>query len=478
MKLGICVPYKNREEHLNQFIPHLSKFLSERNIEHSFYFAHQTDDKLFNRGAMKNIAAIHAFNDGCDYIVWHDIDMLPMDDLCDYSYPSDLPKHIAVNLSKYDYSLAYEEYFGGAVLFTKEQVYKINGYSNEYWDWGMEDDDLFWRCHFENLNKSKQYKTLKDKSIGIFNGNDSSITFTSDELIQTINGSYTISITVLPEQQFNKAEALLIGSNNKQFVNYPIFVKNDRFEDMIAFSNTRSILFVLNSSDISKGQYSNSIPYFENNWCNIVVTVDVENSKIQFYLNGELIGTRFDKSNKDYIHINRGIKNHTNELPFSLGTNIGQIPESSKYFKGKIADLKIFNKSLSPNQIDNNLFSSENLICNYDFTNTKADKIYDNISNLEGKINNVLISKEDIYIKEVGLPNRSNGTFLCLPHMNEGFNGKGWAKGETTAKNEKRFVTEMQQNLIDYKSDGILQTKYTVKSIDKLENGYMINVEL
>ncbi len=150
MKLGICVPYKNREEHLNQFIPHLSNFLSERNIEHSFYFAHQTDDKLFNRGAMKNIAAIHAFNDGCDYIVWHDIDMLPMDDLCDYSYPTDLPKHIAVNLSKYDYTLAYEQYFGGAVLFTKEQVYKVNGYSNDYWDWGMEDDDLFWGVQLDD----------------------------------------------------------------------------------------------------------------------------------------------------------------------------------------------------------------------------------------------------------------------------------------------------------------------------------------
>jgi hypothetical protein len=474
MKLGICVPYKNREEHLNQFIPHLSNFLSQRNIEHSFYFAHQTDDKLFNRGTMKNIAAIHAFNDGCDYIVWHDIDMLPTDDLCDYSYPTDSPKHIAVNLSKYNYSLAYEQYFGGAVLFTKEQVYKVNGYSNEYWDWGMEDDDLFWRCHFEGLTKSKKYKTLKDKSIGIFNGDSSFVTFVSDKLIETINGSYTISIIVQPEQQFNKVKPLLIGSNDKKFVNYPIFVKNDKFADMIGFSNSRSLMFCLNTDDIKKGQYSNSISYFENNWCNMVLSVDVNSNQIHFYLNGELIGLRFNKSNKNYININKGIKQHTNEFPFSLGYNIGQIPEEYKYFKGKIADFKIFNKSLTPSEIDNSSF----LICNYDFSNIKDGKIYDKISNLEGEINDVLISKEDIYIKEMGLPNRSNGTFLCLPHMDEGFNGKGWAKGETTAKNERRFVTEMQQNLIDYKLDGILQTKYTVKSIDKLENGYMINVEL
>ena len=33
------------------------------------------------------------------------------------------------------YELKYEEYFGGTVLFTKEQVERTNGYSNDYWDW-------------------------------------------------------------------------------------------------------------------------------------------------------------------------------------------------------------------------------------------------------------------------------------------------------------------------------------------------------
>jgi NAD(P)-dependent dehydrogenase (short-subunit alcohol dehydrogenase family) len=117
-KLGVCVPYRNREEHLNKFIPIVSKFLKERDIDFKIYFGHQVDDKLFNRGAMKNVAAKHAFEDGCDYIVWHDIDMVPEDDTCDYSYPSDVPQHIAVNISQSDYMLKYEQYFGGAVVFT------------------------------------------------------------------------------------------------------------------------------------------------------------------------------------------------------------------------------------------------------------------------------------------------------------------------------------------------------------------------
>ena len=125
MKLGVCVPYRNREEHMNQFVPHVSKFLEQRGIEHTIYLAHQCDDKLFNRGLMKNIAAKHAFDDGCDYIVWHDIDMVPEDSSCDYSFPKDNPQHIAVRISQSDYQLKYEEYFGGAVLFTKEQERKL-----------------------------------------------------------------------------------------------------------------------------------------------------------------------------------------------------------------------------------------------------------------------------------------------------------------------------------------------------------------
>ena len=90
-KLGVCVPYRNRELHLNEFIPKVGKFLKEAGIDFQMYFAHQIDDKLFNRGAMKNIAAKHAFEDGCDYVVWHDIDMIPEDNSCDYSFPGDFP---------------------------------------------------------------------------------------------------------------------------------------------------------------------------------------------------------------------------------------------------------------------------------------------------------------------------------------------------------------------------------------------------
>ena len=133
MKLGVCVPYRNREAHLKEFVPEVGKYLESKGIDYCMYFGHQCDDKLFNRGAMKNIAAKHAFEDGCDYIVWHDIDMIP-EEGTDYFFPEKTPIHIATNISQMNYELKYQEYFGGAVIFSKEQVEKTNGYSNDYWD--------------------------------------------------------------------------------------------------------------------------------------------------------------------------------------------------------------------------------------------------------------------------------------------------------------------------------------------------------
>ena len=98
-----------------------------------------------------------------------------------------------------DYKLKYEEYFGGAVLFSKEQVEATNGYSNDYWDWGMEDDDLFWRCVLEgyaNDDSYMDYPTEKQSYLN-FNGKNSFIKIDRDKKLRNITSrSHTVSVLV------------------------------------------------------------------------------------------------------------------------------------------------------------------------------------------------------------------------------------------------------------------------------------------
>jgi hypothetical protein len=68
---------------------------------------------------------------------------------------------------------------------------------------------------------------------------------------------------------------------------------------------------------------------------------------------------------------------------------------------------------------------------------------------------NTEITKENIDVIENIIPIRKEGNFLCMHHEDEGFVDGTWKKGETTARNEKRFVTEMQQGKINYKEDGL-----------------------
>ncbi len=157
-KLSIVVPYRNREEHLKSFIPHMEKFLSEDEIEYSIFIIEQADDKPFNRAKLLNVGFKESSD--FDYFAFHDVDMLPLDS--DYSYPEG-PTHLASEVEQFNWKLAYEGYFGGVTLFDKESFLKINGYSNEYWGWGAEDDDVLYRCLIKEIpifRKDCRYSSL------------------------------------------------------------------------------------------------------------------------------------------------------------------------------------------------------------------------------------------------------------------------------------------------------------------------------
>ena len=460
-KLGICIPYRNRKEHVERLIPHLSKKLTEKGINHSFYIGHQIDDILFNRGAMKNIAAHIAFEDGCDYVAWHDVDMLTYDQNGhmggDYSYPNENPIHIATKLSKYGYGLGYDQYFGGVVLFTKEQAYSTNGYSNDYWDWGQEDDDLFWRCYFEKYTTGKIIKEYENKTVINFNGNDSHIIVpTNRELSSCLRDDHTITILFSAEQQEDKVPIWLVGDIEKQFVEYPLIRKDGSWNWGLSFNNSRAVTMMY--YDTNNHPYYNWAKRFENQWTQVTLSYSKEKREIHFYVNDELIYQMNGIKQNIAIPVKQELRSHDGIKPFLIGF----CNHTNTRYKGKIAEVKVYNKFY--NEIN------------------EGDLLIDMLSDLDIVTNNTTITKEDIKVIENIVPYRREGSFYCLPHEDEGFVNGGWKKGETTARNERRFVREMQQGKINYKEDGLSQIMNVleVESIDETlyTNTKFINVKM
>lgn len=477
MKLGVCVPYRNREAHLKEFIPRVGKFLEDRGIEYCMYFGHQVDDKLFNRGAMKNIAAEQAFKDGCDYVVWHDIDMIPENDGCDYSFPKDNPRHIAIHISKTNYHLKYADYFGGAVVFNKEQVEKTNGYSNDYWDWGMEDDDLFWRCVLEGYADINYLEYEKTKSFLRFNGNTSYVKIPSSSILDDLtHKSHTVSLLVRAFHQEEKMPIYLIGAEDKKFVEYPVF-RRPGYDYGISYNNSRAYTVML--WDMFNKPIYQWMKRYEGQWTWVTFTVDVTNKKIHVYLNGieseAASGTGVD-SPASYTG---GLKRYDGkEYYLGMSPSVGE-KDPAKYFKGDIGKLIIWNRCLSQEEIVSSFNNKvEGAVLDYDFTSDKLLKDSTGHNN-NGLVYNCEKLEETIKVPHTIIPHRTPGKMECLDHIDEGFVDGKWVKGETTAKNEYRYVMGMQQGKIDYKKDGINNLNYTLVGIEELTpKAKMINVVL
>ena len=160
MKLAVIIPFRDREEHLKVF---LEEFTKKVNIEdYIIIIVEQYKEKLFNRAKLFNIG-FDFIKDKVDYVCFHDVDLIP--EICDYSY-TDIPLHLSKYSSQFNYKLPSLGLYGGVNLMSNENFTKINGFSNDFWSWGGEDDDLLSRVrHFgyELKRRECRYKSLPHK---------------------------------------------------------------------------------------------------------------------------------------------------------------------------------------------------------------------------------------------------------------------------------------------------------------------------
>ena len=200
--LAVIVPYRStdgrvRADDFANLCDRLGSHLASNDVSYQIFIVNQADELPFNRGALSNAAVAllmasslssvpsstnrqaalrlrkqrHAF----DYIAVHDVDRFPVEDAsftgamlssnrsddCEnatrsyYTYPFTAPRVL------HPMSFA-----GGVLVATLAQYIAVNGFSNTYWGWGEEDNDLFLRLrwcgfapiHGERLDECMEHK--------------------------------------------------------------------------------------------------------------------------------------------------------------------------------------------------------------------------------------------------------------------------------------------------------------------------------
>lgn len=168
-RLTIVIPYRDRAAHLKALLPPLTAMLQAQSIRHRILLVEQPAGGLFNRGKLINVGMHFAQNDS-DYYCIHDVDAVPI--VANYACPSQPLRLVNRIHTEAGIEQRTDYYLSGAVSVRKEQAFAAGGFSNEYWGWGKEDDDFFFRllladclCFYDTLGEFRDLPNPESQQI-------------------------------------------------------------------------------------------------------------------------------------------------------------------------------------------------------------------------------------------------------------------------------------------------------------------------
>lgn len=470
-KLGIIVPYRDRIDHLHMFKKHMSQHFGTTDIQYELIIVEQDDAKTFNRGKLLNIGFIYAKRLKCDYVVFHDVDMIPVE--ADYSY-SDIPLHMANNfVSTGGFTrLVFDEYFGGVTMFPISEFEKINGYSNEYWGWGYEDNDLLFRCKQYNIPLDvKEFANVGGNTAALkFNGENSYVE--CKNVIDPVN-PYTIFISFCPDDikckfgDYDDTYSVFTIPGLDLSINYNSYGRYN-FE---MYDEDEEIIYI--NTDIK--------PNYKTNIC---VTIDPDLKEIKMYQDGQWIGTK--KVTKDFYNYRRQFKSY-------IGAGNPNRTGTEKWYRGLFNSMVIFNGILNNDEITE-IANNKYFGLTQDFGNYKsADKIklyYDSKFIKDYKLIDLGPNKHDAKIinceivgyiiddvKTIRIPYRRNSTYKLIPHEENGFENGAW-KSSTTRFNQLRYFNEVVRGHKPTKEDGLSNCTFKELNSARIKNQTHIVVSI
>lgn len=471
-KLGIIVPYRDRYDQLVIFKRHIINFLKKTDINYELIIVEQDNAKNFNRGKLLNVGFLRAKKLGCDYVVFHDIDMIPI--IVDYSY-SEYPTHLAskfVSNNKDFNRIVFDEYFGGVTIFPIEDFERINGYSNDYWGWGYEDDDLLWRCKINGIKlDQKEITTTGSNGAALkFNGKDALVegrnTFNLNEPI-TFFVSFCSDDVYCDHEKYDDTYCIFSVPGLDMNINFNSYSRYN-FE---IYDENQKIIYI--NSEL-KSNYKTTI----------CVTINPITKTIKMFQDGNLVGKN------EYVG---NLYDYESVRKFYLGVGNFRDKENPKYYKGLINSFAVFNDELSELEIETisknkhfgltqnfgNYTSSDKLHLYYDSKFIKAYKLIDLSGNdNHGKISNCEIVKYDFEdSKTIQIPFRRDCTFRLLSHEENGYVNGAW-KDLTTRYNQMRYYNEIVKGFRDPKQDGLSTCDFKELGHVKVDNQTHITVSI
>ncbi|KAK3098343.1 hypothetical protein FSP39_018629, partial [Pinctada imbricata] len=142
-RTAIVIPYRNRDQHLRTFLYNIHPFLQRQQLDYGIYVVDQAEGSRFNRALLMNIGFAEAMKiNNYTCFVFHDVDLIPENDANIYGCYGQ-PRHMSAAVDKFQYRLPYNSIFGGVSAISRKEFEKVNGFSNVFFGWGGEDDDMW-----------------------------------------------------------------------------------------------------------------------------------------------------------------------------------------------------------------------------------------------------------------------------------------------------------------------------------------------
>jgi len=143
-KVTVIIPIRDREKHLRKILPSITRLLKYQKINYNIIIIEQSRGKSFNKGKLNNSAFLESIKRfSPKHILFTDVDNIPINK---NSYILELNDN---NIFKHYYG--YSNCLGGIFSCSVKTFYKVNGFSNKYWGWGQEDDDINHRADIMNI---------------------------------------------------------------------------------------------------------------------------------------------------------------------------------------------------------------------------------------------------------------------------------------------------------------------------------------